>query len=88
MTTVLTTLLIALLVGFAVTLVANICTTVYLHRALAHRGVTLAPSVQWVFRFLLWITTGIQPRQWLVEDQEIRLDGEGAGERDAAGQAK
>ena len=44
---------------------ANVCTTVYLHRALSHRAVTLAPSVQWVFRFLLWITTGIQARQWV-----------------------
>ena len=65
MTSVLSTLLIALVIGFAVSLLANVCTTVYLHRALAHRAVTLAPSVEWVFRFLLWITTGIQARQWV-----------------------
>jgi stearoyl-CoA desaturase (delta-9 desaturase) len=59
------TLLIALLVGLAVTLLANVCTTVYLHRALAHRALTLAPSVQAVFRVLTWITTGIRPRQWV-----------------------
>ena len=59
------TLLIALLVGFLVTMVANVCTTVYLHRALAHRGLTLAPSATWVFRALTWITTGIRPRQWV-----------------------
>src|SRR4249920_3987967 len=59
------TLLFALLVGLAVTLVANICTTVYLHRALSHRALTLAPSVTVVFRVMTWITTGIQPRQWV-----------------------
>ena len=65
MTSVLSTLLIALVIGFAVSLLANVCTTVYLHRALSHRAVTLASSVEWVFRFLLWITTGIQARQWV-----------------------
>lgn len=60
-----TTLLIAVVVGFAVSVLAFVCTTVYLHRALAHRAVTLAPSVQWVFRVLTWITTGIRPRQWV-----------------------
>ena len=33
-----TTLLIALVVGFVVSVLANVCTTVYLHRALAHRA--------------------------------------------------
>ena len=59
------TLLIALVVGFAVAFLANICTTVYLHRALSHRALTLAPSVQMVFRVLTWVTTGIRPRQWV-----------------------
>ena len=59
------TLLIAVLVGFLVSLMANVCTTVYLHRTLAHRALTLAPSAQWVFRFLTWISTGIRPRQWV-----------------------
>ena len=59
------TLLIALLVGFAVSVLANVCTTVYLHRALAHHALTLAPPVQWVFRVLTWITTGIRPREWV-----------------------
>jgi stearoyl-CoA desaturase (delta-9 desaturase) len=60
-----TTILLALLVGFAVTTVANICTTVYLHRAGAHRALAMSAPVQHVFRFLVWITTGIRPRQWI-----------------------
>jgi stearoyl-CoA desaturase (delta-9 desaturase) len=59
------TLLIALVVGVAVSLLANVCTTVYLHRTLAHRGMSLTPPTQVVFRVLTWITTGIRPRQWV-----------------------
>jgi stearoyl-CoA desaturase (delta-9 desaturase) len=59
------TLLIALLAGLAVTILANVCTTVYLHRSLAHRALSLAPPAQAVFRVLTWITTGIRPRQWV-----------------------
>jgi stearoyl-CoA desaturase (Delta-9 desaturase) len=57
--------LIAVLAGFAVTTVANVCTTVYLHRAASHRALTLSGPVEHMFRFLVWITTGIRPRQWV-----------------------
>jgi stearoyl-CoA desaturase (delta-9 desaturase) len=59
------TLLLAVLIGFAVTLLANLATTIYLHRALAHRALTLRPPVTQAFRFLVWVTTGIRPRQWV-----------------------
>jgi stearoyl-CoA desaturase (Delta-9 desaturase) len=59
------TALLALLIGFGVSVVANVATSVYLHRALSHRAVTLSPAVIQVFRFLQWITTGIRPRQWV-----------------------
>src|ERR671910_1882896 len=59
------TILLAIAIGFAVTLVANICTTVYLHRAAAHRALTVRRPVEHAFRFLVWITTGIRPRQWV-----------------------
>lgn len=55
----------ALLVGLAVSLVANTATTVYLHRALSHRALTLRPPAAMAFRFVVWITTGIRPRQWV-----------------------
>jgi stearoyl-CoA desaturase (delta-9 desaturase) len=54
-----------LVVGFAVTMVANVCTTVYLHRALAHRGLSIRAPFAFVYRVLIWITTGIRPRQWV-----------------------
>ena len=59
------TLLLGLAVGFGVTLLANLATTIYLHRALSHRALTLHPAVVQVFRFIIWITTGIRPRQWV-----------------------
>ena len=40
-------------------------TTVYLHRALAHRALTLRPPAAHVFRLVVWVTTGIRPRQWV-----------------------
>jgi stearoyl-CoA desaturase (Delta-9 desaturase) len=58
-------LLFALLSAAAVTQLAILATTVYLHRALSHRAVTLAPGVRGAFRLVTWITTGIRPRQWV-----------------------
>ncbi len=57
--------LIAVLVGLAVCQVAIFVTTVFLHRALAHRALTLSPAVTMVFRIVTWITVGIRPRQWV-----------------------
>jgi stearoyl-CoA desaturase (delta-9 desaturase) len=62
---VLSTLLLAVAIGFAATTLANIATTVYLHRALSHRALTLGAPVTHGFRVLVWITTGIRPRQWV-----------------------
>jgi stearoyl-CoA desaturase (Delta-9 desaturase) len=54
----------AVIVGLAVCQIGIVCTTVYLHRTVAHRAVTFSPSIRFTFRFLIWITTGIRPRQW------------------------
>ena len=42
----------ALVVGVGVSLLANLATTVYLHRALAHRALALRPPAAQVFRFV------------------------------------
>ncbi|MGE0304608.1 MAG: fatty acid desaturase [Acidimicrobiia bacterium] len=57
-------LVIALLVGFAVTQVAITVTTIYLHRSLAHKALTFHPALQFVFRVILWMSTGMKPRAW------------------------
>lgn len=63
--TVIGSVLVALAVGLVVTVLANIATTVYLHRAMSHRALTLSPVAAFGFRFVIWVTTGIRPRQWV-----------------------
>lgn len=58
-------ILVAVLVGLAVCQVANLLTTVFLHRALSHRALTLSGPVKFACRFLIWLSTGIRPRQWV-----------------------
>lgn len=41
------------------------CVSIYLHRSLAHRAVTLHPSIAYFCRLWLWFTTGIITRQWV-----------------------
>jgi len=65
MASILSTILTALIAAAVITTVANTCTTVYLHRALSHRALTLHPSVAFVFRAFLWLTTGIKPKEWV-----------------------
>ena len=48
-----------------VTQTAVFATTVYLHRVLAHRALTVRAAVAMVFRFVIWIMTGIAPRAWV-----------------------
>src|SRR5579864_1071412 len=55
----------AVLVALGVTELAILLTTVWLHRGLAHRALTVSPGLTVVFRVVIWITTGIRPRQWV-----------------------
>ncbi len=59
------TVLLALLVGIGVTTLANVCTTVYLHRGLAHRAITFSRPAHAAFKALTWLTTGIKVREWV-----------------------
>jgi stearoyl-CoA desaturase (delta-9 desaturase) len=51
-------------VTLALTHVTIAAVTIYLHRHSAHRGVDLHPIVSHFFRFWLWITTGMETKQW------------------------
>jgi stearoyl-CoA desaturase (delta-9 desaturase) len=59
------TIILALVVGIGVTTLANICTTVYLHRGLSHRAITFARPVDALFKTLVWLSTGIKVREWV-----------------------
>src|SRR5215475_14057107 len=55
----------AVLVGLAVSQIANLATTVYLHRELAHRAIRLRAPLNAFFRVVVWLTVGIKPREWV-----------------------
>ena len=56
---------IAPLVALALSQVAVIATSVYLHRGLAHRAIRVHPAMDVCFRAVLWITTGQSRREWV-----------------------
>ena len=54
----------ALVAAFLVTQSAIFATTVFLHRGLAHRALTVHPVAAFPCRLVIWITTGMRPREW------------------------
>ena len=61
----LTSLAISLLMAGLILQATVLSTTIFLHRAATHRSVVLHPAPELVFRFILWITTGINTREWV-----------------------
>jgi stearoyl-CoA desaturase (Delta-9 desaturase) len=57
--------LVAFVAAFVVTQIAIFVTTVYLHRALSHRALTVHPVAALPFRTIIWMTTGMRPREWV-----------------------
>jgi stearoyl-CoA desaturase (delta-9 desaturase) len=58
-------LVLAALATLAVTESAVVATSVYLHRGLAHRAISFHPIADFFFRFILWISTGQNRREWV-----------------------
>ena len=58
-------LLLSLGVAVILIQVAVFGTTIFLHRAATHRALELHPVVAWLFRFSLWITTGLSTKEWV-----------------------
>jgi stearoyl-CoA desaturase (delta-9 desaturase) len=61
----LTHVIAAFVAAFVVTQISIFATTVYLHRALSHRSLTVHGAAAIPFRFVIWITTGMRPREWV-----------------------
>ena len=55
----------AVVAGLLVTQLSTAVTTVYLHRTLAHRSLTMHPVAAAPCRFVIWISTGMRPREWV-----------------------
>lgn len=45
--------------------ISNLCTTILLHRSLAHRSVRLKPVVAFLMELWLWLHAGIYSREWV-----------------------
>src|ERR1700757_177494 len=58
-------LFLALVASAFVTQVAVFSTTIFLHRTATHRALTMAPRLEWVFKFCLWFTTGLSTKEWV-----------------------
>ena len=58
-------LIVCLIVSVALIQTAVFSTTIFLHRTATHRALVLHPAVAWLFRFALWITTGISTKEWV-----------------------
>jgi stearoyl-CoA desaturase (delta-9 desaturase) len=52
-------------IAVALSQIAVIATSIYLHRTLAHRALRLHPAADFVFRAVLWLTTGQSRQQWV-----------------------
>jgi stearoyl-CoA desaturase (Delta-9 desaturase) len=52
-------------VFFILTHITMVSVTVFLHRHQAHRALDLHPAVSHFFRFWLWLTTGMNTKQWV-----------------------
>src|SRR3954469_8983233 len=55
----------AILAGLVVAQIATLATTVFLHRTLSHRALTLRQPLYMIFRILIWVTLGMKPREWV-----------------------
>ncbi|MFZ9016870.1 MAG: fatty acid desaturase [Ilumatobacteraceae bacterium] len=55
----------ALVAGITVTTIANLATTIYLHRGLAHRAISFPRPVDGAFKTVIWLATGIKVREWV-----------------------
>jgi len=42
-----------------------LCLSVFAHRSIAHRALTLHPIISHVMRFWLWFSTGTPTRLWV-----------------------
>jgi stearoyl-CoA desaturase (Delta-9 desaturase) len=53
------------LVAVALTQLAVLITSIYLHRGLAHRSLAVHPAAEMLCRVLLWLTTGQRRQEWV-----------------------
>ena len=58
-------ILIIAITSVILTQIATFTTSIYLHRALSHRALSLRPWVELLFRLALWLVTGVSRQEWV-----------------------
>jgi stearoyl-CoA desaturase (Delta-9 desaturase) len=53
------------LAAVIITQITVVATSVYLHRGLAHRSLKIHPALDFLFRSILWLSTGMRCREWV-----------------------
>jgi stearoyl-CoA desaturase (delta-9 desaturase) len=53
-----------ILITFGVLQLSALCTTIYLHRTITHRGLELHPVIAFLMHLELLVFTGVIPRHW------------------------
>ena len=48
-----------------VTQITIMCVTLYLHRGVCHKAITIKPALAHFMRFWLWLTTGMVTKEWV-----------------------
>ncbi|HZP27982.1 MAG TPA: fatty acid desaturase [Acidimicrobiia bacterium] len=56
--------LLGIVVGLLVAQFGILVTSVYLHRGVTHKALTVHPAVAMFCRVFIWIATGMRPREW------------------------
>ena len=66
------------LVTLALTHITIVSVTIFLHRHQAHSAVAMHPALSHLFRFWLWLTTGIVTKEWVAVHRKhhARVEGE------------
>jgi stearoyl-CoA desaturase (Delta-9 desaturase) len=57
--------LLGIVVGLLIAQFAILVTSVYLHRGVAHKALTVHPAVTMFCRVFIWMATGMRPREWV-----------------------
>ncbi len=68
------------LTATAVTQIAAFATSIYLHRTLSHRSLEMRPSLEIIFRILVWLSTGQVRRQWVAVHRKHHAFADRAGD--------
>lgn len=53
------------LLGFFLSQIATLLTTIYLHRSSTHKSVSFHPVVEFLMQMILWLITGINRKEWV-----------------------